>query len=350
MRRGTGKDVANLAGVSTKTVSRVINGDPAVAPATRERVEAAIAQLGYRQSHAASSLRRGRTRTLRVIIHLREQRLEQEQFQGALIGAVIDRASAAGYSVLMELARNGDSAAQLARFADTRSDGTILLDGRSASPVVRVLTATRQPLVILVNPDTGTGSASIDADFVGGARSAVEYLLQLGHRRIAHLGDDLRLHSSRARLLGYQQALQAAGQPLDDRLIVPAGYLQEHGAQTVTRLLENELEFTALFCVNDLTALGAIDALRQRGLHVPDDVSVVGFDDISLAQWASPPLTTLHIPWYEMAETAADQLIRALETGAPLLSKRFPVELRPRATTGPVSARVSNVWPPASRC
>lgn len=335
MLRGTGKDVADLAGVSTKTVSRVINGDPAVAPATRQRVQAAIDKLGYRQSHAASSLRRGRTRTLRIVIHLREQRLEQEQFQGALIGAVIDRAAAAGYSVLLDLTRSGDSLAQLARFADTRSDGTILLDGREQSPVVQAVTATNQPVVILVNPDTGSGAAAIDADFVGGARAAVNYLIQLGHRRIAHLSDDMRLHSSRARLLGYQQALQAAGLPCDDRLVIPAGYLQAHGAQAAELLLDRGLECTALFCVNDLTALGAIDVLRQRGWRVPEDISVVGFDDIALAQWSSPPLTTLRIPWYEMAAVAADQLIQALESGAPLESRLFPVALQVRGTTGP---------------
>ncbi|MEA2523390.1 MAG: hypothetical protein QOF73_617 [Thermomicrobiales bacterium] len=330
------KDVARAAGVSYKTVSRVVNGEALVSEATRRRVEAAVAELGYQPNHSAQSLRRGRTHTLRLIMYLRETHLRQERFQDEVIAAIIDRATQAGYSVLLELTRDDDSPAQLARFGDRRSDGTILLDGRSASPLVPTLRRGGTPTVILVNPDADPSFGSIDANFVGGARQMVRHLIELGHRRIAHLADDPALHSSRGRRQGYEEALREAGIEPEGDLMEPTGYTRNHGSAAAERVLARRPEVTAFFCVNDLTALGAVEYLRQSGRRVSEDVSVTGYDDISLARYATPPLTTLRIPWYEMAEAATSQVIGAVAGDEAFPARReFPVELILRETTGP---------------
>lgn len=333
------KDVARIAGVSYKTVSRVVNGEAPVSDETRRRVEAAVAELGYRPNQSARNLRRGRTQTIRLVIHLRGPQLRQERFQDDVVSAVVNQATAANYSVLLELTRTGDSPAQLARFGDRRSDGTILLDGRSDSPMVPVLRGAAEPTVIMVNPDADPGFGSVDADFVGGADVIVSHLIDQGHRRIAHLADDMVIHSSRGRLQGYETALRRAGLP-SEGLVEMTGYTRQHGYDGTARLFARASDVTAIVCVNDLTAFGAIDYLRENGLEVPDDVSVTGYDDIALARWSTPPLTTLHIPWFEMAEAATASLIATLGgEQPPLIRQTFPVELVPRETAGPARYR-----------
>ena len=330
------KEVAAHAGVSYKTVSRVSNGDSDVRDDTRRRVLESIKALGYRPNHSAQSLRRGSTRTIRMILYLRETHLRSERFQDEVIAAAIDRTSAVDYSLLLEIFRDQETPEQLARYGDSRSDGVVLLDGRSDSPIMPILEAAGVPTAILVNPNASHTAGSIDADFLGGARAITRHLLGLGHRRIAHIGDDMKLHSSRLRRDGYLEALREAGINPDPDLIEVSGYLRADGFRAAGILLERDPGITAFFCVNDLTALGVIEFARERGLSVPRDLSVTGYDDISLAQHATPPLTTIHIPWYEMAALAIDEVIAAATTGAGLSTRVFPVDLCIRATTASV--------------
>ncbi len=330
------KDVAVVAGVSYKTVSRVINREARVHPDTRLRVEAAIEELGYRPNHSARSLRRGRTQTLRFIMYLRETHLRYERFQDEVIAAIVDAGTAAGYSILLELTRDTDSPSQLARLGDLRADGTVLLDGRNQSPVASVLAAKTAPTVALVNPDLDQGFGSIDADFEGGAYRMVSHLIALGHRRIAHIGDDPRLHSSRQRRFGYERALRDGGLEVEPNLTVIAGYMRHHGIAATKELLSRAPDLTAIFCVNDLTAFGAVECLTTQGRRVPEDVSVTGYDDIAAAQHSKPPLSTIHIPWYEMAEAATSAVIAAIEQDAKPDTRVFSVDQVIRNTTGPV--------------
>lgn len=330
------KEVAAHAGVSYKTVSRVSNGDPAVREQTRQRVRASIEALGYRPNHSAQSLRRGSTRTIRMILYLREDHHRYERFQDEIIAAVIDRTTAAEYALLLEVFSDHETPERLARYADSRCDGVVLLDGRSDSPIIPVLEAANVPTAILVNPNAAASAGSIDADFFGGAYEMVRHLLTLGHRRIAHVADDMTLHSSRLRRDGYQQALRDAGIEPDPELMVIAGSLRPHGQRAAAVLLERDPTITAMFCVNDLTAFGVMEYARDRGLSVPGDLSVTGYDDIAIARHSAPPLTTVHIPWYEMAALATDEVIAVAGTGAAFSRRVFPVELRIRETTAPV--------------
>lgn len=333
------KDVARESGVSYKTVSRVINGEDDVSPTTRARVQEAITALGYRPHHAARSLRSGRTATLGFIIHHRTDRFLSNPFMDELVAGVVDAAARSGYAVLLDLEGRQDRAQPRAALSGRRVDGTVVLDARTPSPLVPQLRATGAPSVVLANRELDPSIGWIDADFRGGAERLMRHLLDLRHRTIAHLTDDPALASTRGRRRGYEAALTAAGIAVDPQLMVLAGHLRDHGYAATERIMTERPDVTALFCVNDLTAFGAIDWLRGRGLRVPEDVSVTGYDDIAQAPHSDPPLTTVHLPWYEMGTAAVELVIGAVEQTRPFpLGMEFPVELRLRASAGPVRA------------
>lgn len=332
------KDVAHRSGVSYKTVSRVINGEAPVSPETRRRVQEAIAVLGYRPHHAARSLRRGRNSTLRLLMHNRTERFLINPFQGEVIAGVVDAASRRGYAVMIEPIGRPDLPNPILGFAERRVDAAILLDSRRPCLLAEALRESGSPAVIIANRNVDPALGWIDADFRGGAKHLVEHLIGLGHRRIAHISDDPTLWSTQNRRAGYEDALLGAGIAPDPALVIRAGQLRHEGFAATEALLAGGSEFTAIFCVNDLTAFGAIECLLRHGLRVPEDVSVTGYDDIYLARYAAPPLTTAHIPWYEMGAIAAEQAIGAVEGSGPYpVGRELPVELRLRATTAAIA-------------
>ncbi len=333
------KDVAKRSGVSYKTVSRVINGEPNVSAKTLERVEAAIAELGYRPHIAARNLRRGRTRAIRLIMNQRSDRFLSNPFQDEVVAGVVDSARQAGYAVMLQISRqdHGPEASEIGLW-DSAVDGSILLDSRHPLLLEPALLASGRPAVVVANHDVDPALGWIDADFVEGGRRMVEYLIGLGHRRILHLTDIGELRTTQGRLEGYRLALAAAGIPFDPELVIYAGQYQHDGSAATEAALARSLDFTAIYCVNDLTALGAIDALQRHGRSVPVDVSVTGYDDIYLARFAKPALTTMRIPWYEMGEAATNAIVDCLEhPGSPPIARTFPMELVVRETTAPPS-------------
>lgn len=228
--------------------------------------------------------------------------------------------------------------------AEWRADATILLDSRMPSPLLApALRDAGAPCVVLANRLVDPALAWIDADFEGGARRMVRHLLALGHRRIAHLADDASLRSSQGRRLGYEAALREAGIAPDPTLVVLAGQLREDGDAATERLLAGGADVTAVFCVNDMTAFGAIDAPKRHGRRVPEDVSVTGYDDILLARHGSPPLSTVRLPWYEMSAAAVELVVGAIEGTGPFPDGRvFPVALCLRASTAPPPAATAS--------
>lgn len=332
------KDVARRSGVSLMTVSRVINGEANVSAATRQRVQDAIEALGYRPDHTARSLRRGRTQALRLLVVRRFERFLTEPFLDEVVSGIVDSAARAGYALMLEVAGPHDAEppgdADLAR----RVDGTILIDGRRSSPLLPSTAPVGAPWVALPTQPANPAVGWVYADFRGGAEHLVGHLIGLGHRRIAHLTGRLTL-PERDRLTGYRRALAAAGITLDPATVVAAGHLRHHGYAAMEKLLARRVAFTAVFAVNDLTALGAMECLQQHGVRVPDDVSVAGFDDIYLARYAAPPLTTVRLPAYEMGVAATDLAIGAIEgTSAFPDNRTFPVEFCLRASVRPPPA------------
>lgn len=299
-------DVARRAGVSIATVSRAVNGRYGVAPATIAKVQAVIEELGYESSLVARSLRSARTGVIGIITS------DFEPFTAELIKGAAQALRGSGLDLIIYSggAESGADAhgweqRHLTRLSGTLTDGTILV-----TPwVTKVVSPTP---VVAIDPKAGASDIpSVASDNVSGAVAAVDHLLELGHRRIALVAGRPDLESARAREQGYRTALERAGVPIDPHLIGEGEYNPDVAEKTVRRLLALPDPPTAIFAANDLSAIRAIEVARDLGLTVPEDLSVVGFDDIPEAARTTPPLTTIAQPIQQMGAEAVT-LVRRL--------------------------------------
>jgi LacI family transcriptional regulator len=330
-------EVARAAGVSTATVSRALNGSAQVAERTRHRITEAIAALGYQPNHVARSLVLKATHTIAVMLPD-----ITNPFFPALVKGVQLAADEQGYAVLLAHT-GGDPAKEESYFQVLRGqqvDGVLLVGLVSAPESLKGLVGRGLPVVTLDRPVDLPGSATVRVDHTAGGRLATEHLLELGHRRIAHIAGPKGLGVSQQRLDGYRRALSSHGVAFDERLIAEGDFSEDGGYRAIDELGRSGVPFTALFAANDLTAIGAMTALRERGVRVPDDVSVVGFDDIHLASYTSPKLTTIRQPIYDMGRAAATLLIDARQKKLSLKDKTtiFDGELVVRESTAAISS------------
>lgn len=300
-------DVAELAGVSIKTVSNVLNGYQYIRPETRQRVEAAIEQLGYQLNITARNLRQGRT----GMIGLALPELSLSYF-AELADQVLACAERRGLTVLIEptgATREGELAV-LGSARRRLTDGLLfspLALGQGDVDVFRV----DYPLVLLGERIFDVGVDHVTMQNTEAARAATEYLLRMGCRRIAAIGEHPgeTIGSAGLRLRGYVDALVEAGVEVDQRLVAEAGlWHRGNGAEAMSRLLDAGVRPDGVFCFNDALALGALHVLEERGMRVPDDVAVIGFDDIDEARYSHPPLTTVSPGRDEIAQTAVGLL------------------------------------------
>ncbi len=305
--------VAAAAGVSPSTVSRILNGTAVVSDDKRTAVDDAIARLGFVPNPVARGLAGGRTLSVGVVT----QAIDSPFYGGSMRG-IEDELTRAGYSPLF--VSGHWSAANEARCIDTlrsrRVDGIIVLTGR-LSDAALAAHARQQPVVVTGRSLKAPGLYALNFDNFEGGRLATHHLLSLGHRRIGFISGDPRHPDSKERLRGYRSALEAAGLPFDPALVVPGQYTEDSGRQAVERLLDSGEAFTALFAANDQMAFGAGLALHRRRLRVPDDVSLVGFDDLASAQFFIPPLSTVHHPLYELGQLAATSMLQLLAGEEP---------------------------------
>jgi len=317
-------DVARLAGVSPSTVSRTLNGKGQFAPATRTAVEDAVARLRYRPNTIARSLRTKSTQTIAFLLPY-----VPDPFFVSLIGGVQEHALRHDYSILL-CVTEGDPEREehyLNLLRAKQVDGA-LVDG-PVLPATRIARFVEDGFpIVCVDRDVDLASVPlVQVDNRLGARRATEYLLSLGHRRIAHVSG-ARLETfrhSRERLAGYQEALAAAEALADPRLVVAGDYTEEGGVRAIRALLDGGASFSAVLASNDLSAIGAIRALAERGLRVPEDVSVVGFDDIHISAFINPPLTTVHQPAAEIAQRATELLVARIR-GEDVADRRHLLE------------------------
>ncbi len=321
--------VADAAGVSAATVSRILNGTAGVRDDKRRAVDEAIARLGFVPDPAARSLAGGRTLSVGVVT----QAIDSPFYGGALRG-IEDELSRAGYSPLFVSGQW--SAKNEARCIETlrtrRVDGIIVLTGR-LSDAALARSARDLPVVVTGRSLQAHGLYALDFDNIEGARLATQHLLELGHRRIAFITGDLRHFDGRQRLDGYRAALQQAACPFAPELVLPGDFTEASGLAAVERLIASGTRFSAIFASNDQMAFGAALALYRRGLRVPEDVSLVGFDDLSLAVYATPPLTTIHHPVYELGQMAAQAMLQLLAGETPTLQLPAP-RLMERESSG----------------
>ena len=308
------KDVAEAAGVSVKTVSNVVNGSVHVAEETRARVQQAIDSLGYHPNVMARRLRTGRS----GVIALAFPELPSPYF-AELAVEVIAAARRHGCTVLMDDTA-GDPGAEL-RIASGLGDP--MIDGVILSPLgldqAELVARERPiPLVLLGEADFGPVADRVHIDNVSAARAATQHLIDEGYRRIGAIGwqDPSPRATAQQRLLGYTQALEGAGLPVEQALFPPVrSYFRPDGAAAMRRLLKLPDRPDAVFCFNDLMALGAMRAAHEAGLSVPRDIALVGFDDVEEAEYAIPSLTTVAPDKTKIAEAAVGALLDRIANG-----------------------------------
>ncbi len=333
-RATTIRDVAERAGVSTATVSRVISGTTGVRPATRAGVLAAVEALGYRPSGVARSLKLRSTRTIGLVV----TDIANPYFP-KIVRAVEDAALERGHAVL--LCDGADDPSREETYLDLlierRVDG-IVIASSGLEARYRDWLAQRSVPVVLVNC-TARGAAlpAILSDNRAGGRLAAEHVLALGHRRIGHISAPSRNAAAGERLAGIRDAI---GEVRDAEFALVEGDGAVTGGEEGTRALLDRLpSLTAILCYNDLTAIGVVRALRDRGRRVPADVSVVGYDDIPFSVWLEPALTTVAQDTSEMGRWAVERLIERIAGSASGPAANgvvlLPVELRVRASTAP---------------
>ena len=311
------RSVAARAGVSVRTVSNVVNDFPHVAPATRAAVQAALDELGYRPNLAARQLRRGRTGAIALVV----PEVHSPYFS-QLASVVVDLAQARGWTVLIDQTE-GDVDRER-RLTSGRS--AYVVDGMILSPWSLDSTDLEQrelhiPLVLLGERSGGPAIDHVGIDNVAAAAAATAHLISLGRERIAAIGSQPHLtnETGRQRLRGYRQALRAAGQPPDRKLEVTVRALHRaDGLAAMNTLLRRKVVPDAVFCFTDELALGALRALADRGLRVPEDVALVGFDDIEDGRFSVPTLTTIAPDKQAIAVACLD-----------LLSERMSLPERP---------------------
>ena len=314
-------EVAALAGVSKPTVSKVMNGQPGIAAATRERVERVIAEQGYVRNGVARALSAGRAGSMNLVV----KDIESPYFV-EIIRGVEETLEGAGLS--MVLTATHDEARRhrrwMARVIEHGTDGVILVMPDEHVADLEVLHHHGIPFAVVDDRgESPPGAPCVGATNFAGGYAATEHLISLGHRRIAAIGGP-PLKATTARLAGYRTALQEAGLPSDSRLIQPGDFLAEGGQSATHALLRLPEPPSAIFAGSDLQAIGVYKALYERGLRVPDDMSVVGFDDVPLAGLLAPALTTIRQPLREMGALATRILLRTV-AGEPTERTRVEV-------------------------
>jgi LacI family transcriptional regulator len=345
--------VAARAGVSLATASRVLNPHSThpVGEATRARVLAAAEELNYSSNALARGLVMRRSNTVAVLVHdIRDPYFSESA------RAIADAANAAGY-LTMICNSYRDPATEL-RYVELiqsqRVAGVHFVGGGFENREYR--RALRRHIdairgyggqVVALGPRAERIPGEVP-DNRGGARLATEHLLELGHERIAFIDGPRGLRTSAERRTGYLEALQAAGIAEDPRLICEGDYREQGGAAAARELIERRTPFTAIFASTDLMATGALQVLAADGLRVPEDVSLVGFDDVTFARWLSPRLTTVRVPMDEIGTRAMQRLLRLLdgEDDSPRLVNVHPTDLVVRDSTAPPATRGRRARPP----
>lgn len=303
-------DVARESGVSYSTVSRVLNGFDFVKGSTRERVLEAAEKLGYVANIQARSLAGGRTQIVGILVPGLDNGYITE-----IVSGIDQELSQSDYDLMLYTTHRfrGKESLYVKTIANGLVDGLILLVPHNSENYLEALPTDDFPYVLVDQIDTTHQSTSVDATNWQGAYDAVTYLISLGHRRVGFITGHLSLNSARERLDGYRAALQHHHLPIEDCLIVEGDYSTKSGYTAAKQLLALKSTPTAIFAANDLTAFGVYDAVLEAGLHIPDQMSVIGFDDVPLASLVYPKLTTIRQPLVQIGRVAVRLLLERLE-------------------------------------
>jgi DNA-binding LacI/PurR family transcriptional regulator len=314
-KRITSFDVAKKSGVSRTTVSLVLNEVPgiSISEVTRQRVLKVAKELNYHPDSTGRKLASGRSNTLGLVL----RQSHEQVFADALIPQVLlgieQAATAQGFQVLLKPLEPEDSDGYMRLVHENHVDGIILSGPRQDETEIIRLYQDGLP-VMLMGQLPGSGLPFVDIDAVDGSARAVRHLIEHGHRRIALITNAaMEYTSAQQRRMGYQKALIEAGIEPDDSLMQEGTYTPASGLKAMKKLLEASPRPTAVFVASDVVAMGALQAIKRAGLRIPQDLAVVGFDDIPLADFYDPPLTTIHIPSYDLGWAAGERLVRLVQ-------------------------------------
>lgn len=322
-------EIAKLAGVSRSTVSRVVNNYPNVPDETRRRVMEVIARYDYAPNTSARALAGKPHNTIGLfIISTSEKdpnhRIYQNNYFAPFLEIIVDALNSRGYYALVNVIYSKDDYDRIKQaFLQKRIDSGIIVGTEMASEVFGDILKRGCPLAIIdLDPEEARkfrgGQAHLtlvnSMDYEG-AYEAVEYLMELGHTDIGLLAGRMSTYSGRERYKAYMDAMHRHNLPIRDEFILKGEFLKNNTMLEVTRMVNRGVLPTALFSCNDDMALAAIDIFKSRGIKVPDDISIIGCDDIAIASQVSPALTTIKVPIYEMARKAVDSVVKAIEEG-----------------------------------
>jgi len=330
------RDVADEAGVHTSTASRALN------EATRSRVNAdtvarilrVAAELGYQRNELARGLKVNRTMSVGMLL----PSLTNPLFP-PIVRGIEDRLGEAGCTLLLGNTDNDPTKERrlLDTMARRRADGLILATARREYPVLAELSATAGPVVLVNRVADDLSLPSVASDDHIGIGLAVRYLVSLGHRRIAHLAGPRTISNGLVRSRSFLNAMEDSHVPADPELIADCDWFtQEAGAAAFASLLDRDVACTAVVAANDLIALGCYEVAADRGIRIPEDISVIGYNDMPFADRFDPPLTTIRVPHYQIGVKTADLMIEALrDPGMEPISVRLAPTLVTRASTAP---------------
>ena len=327
------KDIARLAHVSHPTVSRALQNSPLVNPRTAEKIRKIAEEAGYHASAVARGLVTRHSRTIGMVVTTATDPFTSEVFSG-----IEQEAHERGYCVfLAESKADPESERKIVQtFAERRVDGIIVTASRVGALYLPLLSEMMVPIILVNNQHPGAFVHSVMIRNQEGGRAAANHLIGLGHRRIAYLGDQTGYQSDAERCAGYREALDAAGIAFTQELVVQGDGKPEGGQRAMDQLLALANPPTAVCCYNDMSALGAMRAICLHGLRVPEDISVVGFDDLFFASYTQPPLTTVRQPMRRMGQLAMESLIKLMSGDELEIHIKVDAELIVRESTARV--------------
>ena len=326
------KDIARIANVSHPTVSRALRNSPLVNRETAERIQRIARESSYRVSAVARSLVTRKTRTFGIVVAT-----VADPFVAEVVSGVEDMANQHGYSIfLANFTGSPEREAQVVdSFEERRVEGIIVVASRVGSSYRALVAKTKIPIVLINNYRVGEFAYSVSIDNLSASRVATIHLIGLGHQRIAYLGDKGGFHSDTERFGGYRQALESVDKPFQPELVVHGDGTPQGGEVAMHKLLSLPQRPTAVFCYDDMSALGALRAARTNELRVPEDISVIGFDDLLIASYTEPPLTTIRQPKEHMGRLATEMVLKLLSGVDCECNVRVQGELIIRRSTAP---------------
>jgi len=326
------KDIAKVARVSHSTVSRALRDSPLISEETKTRVRRIAQEMGYSPSAVARGLVTKQTRTLGLVVTT-----IADPFVAEVVEGIEALAQDKGYSILLCQSRS-DADRELASveiLREKRVDAIIVTASRVGSLYLPLLERLSVPIVLINNQQEGRYIHSVGTDNLHGGRLAAGHLVELGHRRVAYITGPEWAAQSRLRREGARQVLLEEGLDLDPDLVVQGTGRSDGGEEAMRALLDRSNPPTAVFCYNDLTAIGVMRSARVAGLQVPDDISVVGYDDIAYASYVMPPLTTIRQRRYEMGYQATEMALALLAGGKTVTNSLVQGQLVARGSSGP---------------